>query len=111
VWVEWHQVKYLYQKQRFEALPYPLNHPLSFYYAFPSRSAEEAKKQELLFGPNRFDVPLPQFWALMGQHAVAPFFVFQLFCVGLWLLDDYWYYSLFTLCMLVVFESTVVHQV
>ncbi len=62
------------------------------------------------YGPNSFEVPPPTFKELFIQHAMAPFFVFQLFCISLWLLDEYWYYSLFTLVMLVIFESTVVSR-
>ncbi|ACO66619.1 p-type ATPase superfamily, partial [Micromonas commoda] len=70
-------------------------------------SAEAATHK---WGANELRVPRPGFWDLLSEQLVAPFFVFQTFCCILWLADEYWYYSLFTLAMLAVFESTVASQ-
>ncbi|RHZ71892.1 hypothetical protein Glove_251g27 [Diversispora epigaea] len=100
-------------KKRFYKLRYPsdLNPQISvFQNALGLMIPDEIKRAQEIYGYNRFDIPVPTFRELFKEHAVAPFFVFQLFCVGLWVLDEYWYYSVFTLVMLVVFESVVVIQ-
>ncbi|KAG8982427.1 hypothetical protein FRB90_006819, partial [Tulasnella sp. 427] len=96
----------------FERLPYPSDSrpPLGDYKASKGISSKDVPLLTALFGKNEFDIPIPSFAVLFGEHATAPFFVFQIFCVGLWVLDEYWYYSLFTLFMLIVFECTVVWQ-
>ena len=97
----------------FTVLPYPSssNPPLAVYHAPKGLSSADVPELQSLYGKNEFNIPIPSFSSLFAEHATAPFFVFQVFCVALWCLDEYWYYSLFTLFMLVVFECTVVWQV
>eukprot|EP01087_Luapelamoeba_hula_P017137 TRINITY_DN5378_c0_g2_i1.p1 TRINITY_DN5378_c0_g2~~TRINITY_DN5378_c0_g2_i1.p1 ORF type:complete len:1197 (-),score=199.95 TRINITY_DN5378_c0_g2_i1:147-3737(-) len=87
-------------------LDFPKNKEFGFYKAADGVADLAAAHSK--WGQNKFDVPHPTFLELLQEQALAPFFVFQMFCVLLWSLDDYWYYSLMTLVLLVMFESTVV---
>lgn len=91
---------------RFERSAYPTDRPLGEYALTRGvQTAAAARAAAAAFGPNAFSIPAPSFSELYVQQLLAPFFVFQLFCVALWSLDDYWYYSLFTLAMLALFEG------
>ncbi|KAL6240001.1 hypothetical protein BDW75DRAFT_226706 [Aspergillus navahoensis] len=117
-------ISFLFQKRRFIYYPErkcfaPLSYVLdaepkpalkAFQESEGLTTKAEIERVQHHYGDNTFDIPVPGFIELWQEHAVAPFFVFQIFCVGLWMLDEYWYYSLFTLFMLVMFESTVVWQ-
>ena len=74
------------------------------------KGVQDVKSLQKLYGQNQFQIQVPSFNTLFKQHLVKPFFLFQLFCVSLWMFDEMWYYSLFTLMMLFVFEATVVTQ-
>lgn len=111
--IEFNKKRLLYnpEKKTFAQIPYPVDASIGFYQnAEGLLSEQEEKKAFLVWGPNKIDIPIPKFMDIYKEHLVAPFFVFQLFCSALWLLDEYWYYSLMTLFMLFMFEGTVVMQ-
>ncbi|PIA19215.1 hypothetical protein COEREDRAFT_68863 [Coemansia reversa NRRL 1564] len=107
--------KYMYDEDKkvFQAIAYPSDSKpelSTLQQATGLANEREVREAQEIYGGNKFDVPVPTFTDLFKEHAVAPFFVFQIFCVGLWCMDEYWYYSIFSLVMLVVFESTLVFQ-
>ncbi|CAK4621626.1 hypothetical protein LEN26_020084 [Aphanomyces euteiches] len=61
-----------------------------------------------LYGENEFSIPQPTFLKMYQEQLVEPLTVFQIFSVLLYMLDEYWQYSVFTLVMILMFEGVTV---
>ncbi|DAZ94193.1 TPA: hypothetical protein N0F65_000420 [Lagenidium giganteum] len=72
------------------------------------QSENEVQKQLDLYGKNVFNIPQPNFVDMFKQQLLEPLTVFQVFSVCLYMLDEYWQYSLFTLAMILMFEGVTV---
>lgn len=98
--------------QTFREVLYPTHYPLRDYTSYARTvgglSKDEAAHASARFGANKLIMPVPTFAELYKQALLAPFFVFQAFCIFLWLLDEYWKFSLMTFVMMLIFEATVV---
>jgi cation-transporting ATPase 13A1 len=96
----------------FRPVYYPIRLALEFYTGCwqghaTLRSVQVASR---VYGPNVTQLALPAFGQLLAEQLTAPFFLFQMLCVVLWSLDEYWIYALYTLGALLVFESTVAYN-
>ncbi len=95
-------------------LEFPIDSPIFRYseaVAYGGKDGmDRLKVARKRWGKNEIVIHVPSFRDLFLEQATMPFFVFQVFCVGLWSLDEYWYYSLFSLLMLVLFEGLTAHQ-
>ena len=95
----------------FEKPKFPTKETFAAYKEAAGLAAVSVRESQLdKYGLNDLVVDVPEFTNLFVDHALAPFFVFQMFCVLLWCLDEYWMYSVFTGIMMVVMECTVVFQ-
>lgn len=113
LWFNFQKLKFVFDsdKKVFTRIQFPTDHSMKYYLSWTGYGEDqEVLDKTLLYGNNTVDMTIPEFKELLLERATAPFFVFQVFCVGLWCLDEYWYYSVFTLFMLVIFECTLVQQ-
>lgn len=113
LWFNFQKIKYVFDwdKKTFRPVEFPTNKSYKEYKTSKGfADDDELHQAEQTYGRNEMIMVVPEFMELFKERATAPFFVFQVFCVALWCLDKYWYYSLFTLVMLILFECTLVQQ-
>ncbi|XP_055636945.1 endoplasmic reticulum transmembrane helix translocase [Toxorhynchites rutilus septentrionalis] len=112
-WFLFQKTKYVWdpEKKQFRSVEFPIHRTYVEY--FDSKGHQEdadVQLSEKTYGNNNMEMVVPEFLELFIERATAPFFVFQIFSVLLWCLDEYMYYSLFTLGMLISFECILVQQ-
>jgi len=108
---EYHRRRYVYNPttQIWTKIRSHITMPMTFFNTWTGfTSTSEITSSQIRFGENVYEIKQPTFKELYRAQLLSPFTVFQIFCVILWLLDDYWQYSFFTLFMILGFEATVV---
>jgi len=74
------------------------------------KAESELARAKEKWGTNVLSLPAPSFFELLKEQLTRPLAIFQVFCALLWLLDEYWTYTLWTLVSVVVFEAVTVFQ-
>lgn len=110
--IEVDKINYIYDntKNTFIKAKFDLNRKVGDFLKFEPYNDEKVEEISEKIGTNLMKIPIPSFIELYKEHVVAPFFVFQMFCIMLWIFDDYGLHSFMTLTMLCIFEATVVGQ-
>jgi cation-transporting ATPase 13A1 len=88
----------------------PIDHPIGRYVATAGISSPDLPLRVEQYGKNLLAVAPPNFIALYKQQLLSPLAMFQFFTSALWMMDEYWQYTLFSVFNILMFESTTVFQ-
>lgn len=86
----------------------PIGLPVRQYLQHTGLRSLDAERLLQRWGKNHLAVHIPSFLELLQAQLLSPLAIFQVFCALLWLLDEYWSYTLWTLASVVIFEATTV---
>ncbi|OEL17438.1 putative manganese-transporting ATPase PDR2 [Dichanthelium oligosanthes] len=97
IYFDFRKQRFIYsaEKDNFLKLRYPTKEPIG-HYAKGTGFGTEARINTAVdkWGRNIFEYPQPTFQKLIKEQIMEPFFVFQVFCVALWCLDEYCIYTI-----------------
>lgn len=95
-WFITKKVKYIWEPetQNFQKLRgLEDGYQFSFYHRLKGLSVEEQAVKRQLYGINSIAVHVTPIVKLLFKEILSPFYVFQVFSMILWYLDDYWIYA------------------
>nr|XP_043893545.1 cation-transporting ATPase 13A2 isoform X2 [Solea senegalensis] len=73
-------------------------------------SHQEQCLRRRIYGPNLIDVPVKPYLKLLFEEILNPFYVFQLFSITLWLIDEYYFYAICILILSVLSISVSLYE-
>ncbi|KAK8898836.1 hypothetical protein M9Y10_001128 [Tritrichomonas musculus] len=91
-----------------QSIKYPNKRKVAEYLGSNGLTEVDASKRVLYYGENSYTIPIPGFLELLLDQIRTPLFVFQVFSILCYLLDDYWTTPLFSLVSLLFMESATV---
>jgi hypothetical protein len=96
---------------RFACAQAPTSLPISSYMAaLGFKSLEEISQGTEVWGKNHISVQVPTFLQLLRLQLLSPIATFQFFVAFLWLLDEYWTYTMWNIVTVIMLESSTVWQ-
>ncbi|XP_021361034.1 cation-transporting ATPase 13A2-like isoform X2 [Mizuhopecten yessoensis] len=78
---------------------------------FQGLSKVEQAQKQVVYGANLIDVEVKSYWRLFIEEVMNPFYIFQIFSIVLWLMDDYYYYAACIFLISVISICISLHQI